>query len=62
MRGRPCKGDKPKTEVLQIRVTPEEKRMLFEVAEQFDFDSAAEMIITFAQIKHSKYLRERMEK
>lgn len=58
---RPCKSDSPKKEVLQIRLTKEEKKMLFETAKEYDFDSVAEMIITFAKIKNSKYLREMLD-
>ena len=35
--------------------------MLFETAKEYDFDSVAEMIITFAKIKNSKYLREMLD-
>lgn len=58
---RPCKNNTPKKEVLQIRLTKEEKEMLFETAKEYDFDSVAEMVITFAKIKHSKYLREMLD-
>lgn len=37
---RPCKGDKPKTEVLQIRLTPEEKENLMLKANDKKMDMA----------------------
>lgn len=53
MRGRP-KIDNPKTEVLQLRLTPEEKEMLFNAKEMYDFDSVAEMILFFVKLKMEK--------
>lgn len=53
----PAKGwKKPdkKSEVLQLRLTPQEKQMLFEIAEAYDFDSVAEMLLTFARMKGEK--------
>lgn len=46
------KLDNPKSEVLQIRLTPKEKEMLFYTAEEYDYDSVAEMIIEFTKIKY----------
>ena len=37
---RPCKGDKPKSEVLQIRLTPEEKEKLMLKAKDRKMDMA----------------------
>ena len=56
-RGRP-KTENPKSEVLQIRLTAKEKEMLFYTAEQYDFDSVAEMLIEFTKIKYEKLSRE----
>lgn len=44
----------PKSEVLQLRLTPEEKKMLFDVAEAYDFSSVAEMLLTFTRMKGEK--------
>lgn len=45
----------PKSEVLQLRLTPEEKDMLFETAYENEFDSVAEMLLTLAtQLKGEK--------
>ena len=41
----------PKTEVMQIRVTKDEKEMLYRVKKEYDFESVAEMILTFVHIK-----------
>lgn len=49
-RGRPPVAN-PKTEVMQIRVTKDEKEMLYRVREVYDFESVAEMIITLVHIK-----------
>lgn len=49
-RGRPLVAN-PKTEVMQIRVTKDEKEMLYRVKEVYDFESVAEMILTFVHIK-----------
>lgn len=44
-----------KSEVLQLRLTPAEKEMLFETADENDFDSVAEMLLTLtAQLKGEK--------
>lgn len=49
--------ENPKTEVLQIRLTPKEKEMLFYTAEEFNFDSVAEMIIEFTRLKYERLQR-----
>lgn len=54
--GRP-KLDNPKSEVLQIRLTPKEKEMLFYTAEEYSFDSVAEMIIEFTKLKYDRLKR-----
>ena len=48
--GRPPVAN-PKTEVMQIRVTKDEKEMLYRVKNEYDFNSVAEMILTLVQIK-----------
>ena len=54
---RRCMGTERKNEVLQIRLTKQEKELIFQTAEEYDFDSAAEMILEFIKIKHEAYKR-----
>lgn len=49
-RGRPPVAN-PKTEFMQIRVTKEEKEMLYRVKDEYDFDSVAEMLLFFVRLK-----------
>lgn len=51
------KINNPKSEVIQIRLTPAEKEMFFYTAEEYSFDSVSEMIIEFIQIKYDKLKR-----
>lgn len=51
------KIENPKSEVLQIRLTPQEKEMLFYTAEEYSFDSVAEMILEFTKIKYERLKR-----
>lgn len=47
----------PKSEVLQIRLTKQEKDMLFYTAEEYSFDSVSQMIIEFTKIKYERLKR-----
>ena len=49
--------DNPKTEVIQIRLTPAEKEMLFYTAEEYSFNSVSEMIIEFIRLKYERLKR-----
>lgn len=49
-KGRPPVAN-PKKEFMQIRVTKEEKEMLYRVKEEYDFDSVAKMILFFVRLK-----------
>lgn len=55
---RPCKGDNPKTEVLQIRLTPEEKGLIKYMSEKNGNISMAEFIM---EIITEEYTRWKLE-